>query len=68
MGGVQSKAHPLQQRDAGIAITIDLDESAGGASIAGGMEDNFRRKPQVDGGGIGPALGGDLVAHVGADI
>ncbi len=67
-GGVKGEAHPLQQRDAGVAVAVDLDEGCGGALVAGGMEDYFWREPEIDGGGVGPGLGRDLVAHVGARI
>lgn len=68
MGGVKSEAHPLQQWDAGIAVTVNLNEGRSSALVAGGVEDYLGLEPELDRGGIGPSLGGDLVAHVGAGI
>ena len=66
--GVQREAHPLQQRNPGFAIAVDLEEGLGGALVADGMKDDLGRKPEVNGGGIRPGLGGNLVPHLGAGI
>ncbi|MFZ1008770.1 MAG: hypothetical protein WAN65_18170 [Candidatus Sulfotelmatobacter sp.] len=58
----------MQQGNAGAAIAVSLDERRGGAFVAGGVKDRLGRESEVDGGGIGPGLGSDLVAHVGAGI
>ena len=53
---------------AGAAIAVNLDEGRGGTFVAGGVEDHLGRESEVDGGGEGPGLGSDLIAHVGAGI
>jgi len=68
VGGVEGKAHPLEEGDAGFAVAIDLNEAGGGAMVAGGVEDGFRGEAEMDAGGIRPGLGGDFVAHVGAGV
>jgi len=67
-GGVQSEAHPLEQGDASFAVAVDLDERLSGAFVAGRVEDDLGGESEVDSGGVGPGLGGDLVPHVGAGI
>jgi len=67
-GWAESKSHPLQERNAGTAIAVNLDEGRGGAFVAGGVEDHLGRESEMEGGGIRPGLGGDLIAHVGTGI
>jgi hypothetical protein len=66
--GVEGQPHPLEEGHAGFAVAIDFDEAGGGVVVAGGMEDGFRGKAEVDAGGVGPGLGSDFVSHVGAGV
>jgi hypothetical protein len=66
--GVKCEAHPLKEGYAGVAVAIDFDEAGGGVVVAGGVEDGFRGKTEVEAGCVRPGLGGDFVSHVGAGV